>query len=192
LEIIYFNEIESTQKYLLNNLKENICIWSEYQTNGIGSRGNSWIGEKGNLFFSFSIHKDKLPDDLLLQSISIYFMYQLKKLLKILGSKVKFKWPNDLYLKKKVGGCITNIKDDIIICGIGINTKSSLEYESLDIDIENKKLLKMYLEYIQNFPKWQEIFREFKEEFYKYSFIDAKLNNDGSITKDNERIYSLR
>jgi len=192
LEIIYFNQIDSTQKYLLHNLKENICIWSDNQTNGIGSRGNSWIGEKGNLFFSFSIHKDKLPDDLLLQSISIYFMYQLKKLLKTLGSKVKFKWPNDLYLKKKVGGCITNIKNDIIICGIGLNTKSSLEYESLDIDIENEKLLKIYLEYIQNFPKWQEIFKEFEEEFYKYNFINAKLNKDGSITKDNERIYSLR
>ena len=192
MEIIYFNQIDSTQKYLLNNLKENICIWSDNQTNGIGSRGNSWIGEKGNLFFSFSIHKDKLPDDLLLQSISIYFMYQLKKLLKTLGSKVKFKWPNDLYLKKKVGGCITNIKNDIIICGIGLNTKSSLEYESLDIDIENEKLLKIYLEYIQNFPKWQEIFKEFEEEFYKYNFINAKLNKDGSITKDNERIYSLR
>jgi len=192
LEIIYFNQINSTQKYLLNNLKEDICIWSDNQTNGIGSRGNSWIGEKGNLFFSFSIHKDKLPDDLLLQSISIYFMYQLKKLLKTLGSKVKFKWPNDLYLKKKVGGCITNIKNDIIICGIGLNTKSSLEYESLDIDIENEKLLKIYLEYIQNFPKWQEIFEEFEEEFYKYNFINAKLNKDGSITKDNERIYSLR
>ena len=119
-------------------------------------------------------------------------MYQLKKLLKTLGSKVKFKWPNDLYLKKKVGGCITNIKNDIIICGIGLNTKSSLEYESLDIDIENEKLLKIYLEYIQNFPKWQEIFKEFEEEFYKCNFINAKLNKDGSITKDNERIYSLR
>ena len=192
MEIIYFNQIDSTQKYLLNNLKENICIWSDNQTNGIGSRGNSWVGEKGNLFFSFSIYKDKLPDDLLLQSISIYFMYQLKKLLKTLGSKVKFKWPNDLYLKKKVGGCITNIKNDIIICGIGLNTKSSLEYESLDIDIENEKLLKMYLEYMQNFPKWQEIFKEFEEEFYKYNFINVKLNKDGSIIKDNERIYSLR
>ena len=186
MEIIYFNQIDSTQKYLLNNLKENICIWSDNQTNGIGSRGNSWIGEKGNLFFSFSIHKDKLPDDLLLQSISIYFMYQLKKLLKTLGSKVKFKWPNDLYLKKKVGGCITNIKNDIIICGIGVNTKKSKEFSSLDIEIDNYTLLKLYFNLLKQKTRWEDIFKLLNVE------LSEKLNKDGSININNKRIYSLR
>jgi BirA family biotin operon repressor/biotin-[acetyl-CoA-carboxylase] ligase len=98
LEIIYFEEIDSTQKYLLENLKENVCVWSEYQYEGIGSRGNSWVGEKGNLFFSFSIHKNNLVKDLKLQSVSIYYMFLLKEVLNEFGSKVKFKWPNDCLL----------------------------------------------------------------------------------------------
>ena len=198
MEIIYFKEIESTQKYLLENLKPNICIWSDYQTSGIGSRGRSWLGERGNLFFSFSILKKDLVNDLPIQSISIYYMFKLKKLLNSLGSKVKFKWPNDLYLKNKVAGIITNIKNDIIIIGIGINTKQSVNYDFLDIEIDNKKLLQKYFE-LPNY-KWKEILPELKEEFYKFNFktsdnIDlsnAILNDDGSIEIDNERIYSLR
>ena len=198
MEIIYFKELESTQKYLLENLKSNICIWTEYQTNGIGSRGNSWIGEQGNLFFSFSIQKENIPDDLPMQSISIYYMYLLKKLLNQFGSKVKFKWPNDLYLKNKVGGIISNIKNDIIIIGIGLNTKQSKTFQALDINVSNKEILYKYLEIINKYS-WNEIFEEYKYEFYENRFISSEfdlgkavLNNDGSIEINGERIYSLR
>ena len=200
MEIIYFKEIESTQKYLLENLKPNICIWSEYQTAGIGSRGRSWISEKGNLFFSFSILKKELPTDIPLQSISIYYMYQLKLILNSLGSKVKFKWPNDLYLENKVAGIITNIKNDIIIIGIGLNTKISENFEALDIEISNEDILNEYFKYLYKKITWKEIFKKYKKEFYKNKFITSNdidlskaiLNEDGSIQINNERIYSLR
>jgi len=186
LEIIYIDKIESTQKYLLNSLKENICIWTDNQTNGIGSRGNNWIGEKGNLFFSFSILKSQLSQDIPLQSLSIYFMFQLKLVLNKIGSCVKFKWPNDLYLKKKVGGCITNIKNDIIICGIGINTKYSKNFASLDIQIDNLQLLNLYFQQIDKKESWKTIFKLLDSE------LNEILNKDGSLMKNNERKYSLR
>jgi len=200
LEIIYFKEIESTQKYLLNNLKENICVWSEYQTNGIGSRGNSWIGEKGNLFFSFSFHKNNLPKDLKLQSVSIYYMFLLKEILNKYVNNIKFKWPNDLYLEKKIAGCITNIKNDIIIVGIGINTKKSKNFDALKIAIDNKTILYDFLKVVNKKILWSEIYPELEYEFYNNNFVTsdnlelkkAKLNYDGSIEINNERIYSLR
>jgi len=200
LEIIYFKEIESTQKYLLKNLKENICVWSEYQTNGIGSRGNSWVGEKGNLFFSFSIHKNNLPKDLKLQSISIYYMFLLKEILNKYANNIKFKWPNDLYLEKKVAGCITNIKNDIIIVGIGINTKRSQNFDALQIEINNKTILYDFLEVVNKKILWSKIYPKLEYEFYSNNFVTsdnlelkkAKLNYDGSIEINNERIYSLR
>ncbi len=192
MEIIYFEEIDSTQKYILDNLKEDICVWSEYQTDGIGSRGNRWIGKRGNLFFSFSLNRDKLPQDIPIQSISIYFMYQLKELLAQKGSRVKFKWPNDLYIKKKVGGCITSIKNDIIVCGIGVNTKVAMDYQKLDVEVDNFEIVQDYLDKLYLFPKWSDIFPKIEEEFYRYAFVDGILNQDGSLTKQNERIYSLR
>jgi len=201
LEIIYFKSLPSTQLYLLENLSLHKCIWTEYQTNGIGSRGNSWIGEKGNLFFSFSISKFELPKDLPLQSISIYFMYILKSLLNRLGSKVEFKWPNDLFLKNnKVGGVITNIKNDIIIVGIGLNSYKSSFFGSLDIHIENRYLLKLYLDEVLKWESWESIFYKYKKDFYSTNFVtsegivlkDVILNKDGSITINNERKFSLR
>ena len=58
------------------------------------------------------------------------------------------KWPNDIYLikekPKKIGGVITNIARNTIICGIGLNTKFAPndEFESLDIEIKNDKKIK--------------------------------------------------
>ena len=80
LKIIYLKEIDSTHKYLIENLKNNnistpIAIVSDIQTNGFGSRGNSWDSLEGNLFLSFSLNIDDLPNDLPLQSTSIYFSY---------------------------------------------------------------------------------------------------------------------
>ncbi len=193
MEIIYFKEIESTQKYLLNNLKLNICIWSDYQTNGIGSRGRDWQGIRGNLFFSFSLKKS---DNVPLQSLSIYYMYQLKQLLNSYGSKVKFKWPNDLYFKNKVAGIITNLKNGIIIVGIGLNTKYSNGFDKLDVDIDNETILKDYFKLVSQNKSWNEVFEEYKNEFYQtkdeFNLSKAILNEDGSITINKERIYSLR
>ena len=193
MEIIYFKEIESTQKYLLNNLKVNRCIWSDYQTNGIGSRGRNWQGSKGNLFFSFALNQ---PNNIPIQSLSIYYMYQLKQLLNSYGSKVKFKWPNDLYLKNKVAGIITNLKNGIIIVGIGLNTKYANGFDKLDINIDNETILVDYFELLKQNKSWNEVFEDYKKEFDKtkeeFNLSKAILNEDGSITINNERKYSLR
>jgi BirA family biotin operon repressor/biotin-[acetyl-CoA-carboxylase] ligase len=127
-------------------------------------------------------------------------MFLLKEILSKYGSRVKFKWPNDLYLEKKVAGCISNIKNDIIIVGIGLNTKKSKNFDALDIKINNKKILNKFLEKINKKILWKDIFSKLEKEFYNNEFVtsdniklqNAKLNEDGSIQIKNERIYSLR
>ena len=85
------------------------------------------------------------------------------------------------------------IKNDIIISGIGINTKKSEEYQYLDIEIENLELLEIYLNQVLTFPKWEFVFKIYKKDFYKYNFIpNSSLNSDGSININQKRIYSLR
>ena len=204
LQIIYFEKIDSTQKYLIEKIKNNslippVCIWSEMQTDGIGSRNNKWIGKKGNLFFSFALEQAKLKE-VPLESLSIYFGWIFKKTLNKLGSKAVMKWPNDIYLikekPKKIGGVITNITRNTVICGIGLNTKfaPNNEFESLDIEIKNDKILKSFFSnlYIQN---WQSVINEYKVEFEKYKklfAISAELMNDGSLKNNKKRIYSKR
>jgi len=214
LEIRYLESIDSTHLYLLDALKQKqlkppVAVLASKQTSGIGSRCNSWISLEGNLFLSFCIHKDTLPADLPMQSMSIYFSFLLKELLSEKGSKVWLKWPNDFYIdKQKIGGTITAIiKDEIIICSIGLNlTSAPRGFGKLDIAVDRKKLIFDYFLKLKQENFWKDIFIKYKVEFLhstsylyhdkesgkKVSLQEAKLLEDGSIYLENRRIYSLR
>ena len=204
VSIIYLEEIGSTQKYLIEKIKKNelnppVCIWTELQTDGIGSRGNRWEGRKGNLFFSFAYEKDTF--DVPLQSLSVYFGWIFKKTLNELGSEAVMKWPNDIYIINqkpvKIGGVITNIIKNYIICGIGLNTKFSPsdDFGRLDIEVKNDKILQSFFFNIEKNISWLNVINEFNKEFEKYKNIfgiHGDLNPDGSIQNHEKRIYSKR
>jgi len=211
LKTLYLKSVDSTQNYLKDLLKnENLelpfAVISEVQTNGIGSRDNLWSGLDGNLFLSFAISLEQLPKDLKIESCSIYFAYLLKETLSELNSSVWLKWPNDFYIDKlKIGGMITNLAGDNLICGVGLNlVDSPKEFTKLDIEISKETLLNNYFNKISERAMWKQIFSKYKLEFNhnknffthinnkKISLEDAELYSDGSIIINNERIYSLR
>jgi len=211
LEICYFNSLSSTQTYLLEQIQRKqflppIVVVAKEQTDGVGSRDNSWEGGEGNLFFSLAITLDVLPKDLPLSSASIYFSFIMKKVLSELSDDVWLKWPNDLYCaKSKVGGTITKKIDNILLCGMGVNLqRNSNSFKALNLDIEPIFLLKEYLVALKKYPSWKQIFSEYKVEFqrsreffthinkeYK-SLKKAILSEDGSLIIDNKRVYSIR
>ncbi len=211
MDIRWFDSLESTQSHLIEELKGGrlkapVCIGASMQTHGRGSRGNSWIGEKGNHFFSFAVERSSLPEDLKLESSSIYFAYLMKELLASLNSKVWLKWPNDFYLEeKKIGGVITNLIADTLVCGIGINLVSAPEnFKTVDIQIAPYDLTKRYVELFKNLPSWKLIFSNYQIEFEnsrvffthnnneKVALKNAVLLEDGSLECDGQRIFSLR
>ncbi len=211
MQIRYLESVDSTQKYLkelLVSQKVNppYAVVSNRQTNGVGSRDNSWSGMDGNLFLSFTIHLKKLPTDLKLESSSIYFAYILKEILCEFNSKVWLKWPNDFYIDDiKIGGMITNIVDDALICGVGLNLVNAPEgFTTLDIEISREELLEKYFINIKKSVSWKQVFSKYKLEFYRnqkffthnnslrISLDKASLQSDGSIVVNNKRIYSLR
>ena len=196
-KIEYFSEIDSTQKYLLKKIeKEDLnyyCVWSEYQTNGIGTKNRKWIAKKGNLFFSFVVNVEEF-NFIPLQSLSVYFSYLMYEVLKRYNERITLKWANDLYIldkePKKVGGVLTNIKRKKIVCGIGINTKFNPlingEYKSgcLDIKVKNDKILSEFLELVSLKKSWKEVFIEYERIFYKNRDIfniKAVLNEDATL-----------
>ena len=211
MQIEFLDSVDSTQAYLKNLVKnskinELYAVVSQIQTNGIGSRNNSWKSIEGNLFLSFAISITKLPKDLKLESASIYFAFILKELLTAKNSNVWLKWPNDFYInEKKIGGMITNVVEDYLICGVGINLiDSPSSFSKLDINISTKELVYSYLGNIENNSLWKQIFSKYKIEFYrnkryythinnqKVSLKSASLQSDGSLIINGERIYSLR
>ena len=211
MKIVYLKSIGSTQLYIKQQLKEKhltppCAVYTRKQTDGIGSRDNSWNGLEGNLFLSFALSLKELPQDLKLESASIYFSYLLKEVLHSFGSNVWTKWPNDFYIKeKKIGGMITNIVDDTLVCGVGINLLNAPQgFEKLDVIISTEDLVEKYFQNIEKKISWKQVFSKYKLEFYKnqnfsthtnnlrISLADAQLLEDGSVMINGERIYSLR
>ena len=211
MQIHWFDALESTQTYLKDQLKcgnytSPVAVVADRQTDGIGSRGNEWIGLEGNLFFSFVISRDDLPADLALESSSIYFSYILKECLSEDNSNVWLKWPNDFYLENmKIGGTITFLIDNDLLCGIGLNLHKSPDgFAHLDIEIDKKELLNKFFKKIKKKPSWKQIFSKYEVEFVqskkhtthfennKISLENAELNADGSLNVNGQRIYSLR
>ncbi len=211
MEILSFKTLPSTQKYLLEQLEEGslkapVAVISHEQDSGIGSRDNSWSGGEGNFFASIALEMDRLPEDLPLGSASIYFSFIMKQTLGILGEDIWLKWPNDFFLNdEKIGGTITKKFKNTVVCGIGINLKKSQNgYRALECDISAQFLLEKYLEKVEKFPTWKQVFREYEIEFElsrkfsvhiendKKSLSDATLCEDGSLIIEGKRVFSLR
>ena len=211
MEILCFNTLDSTQTYLLKELKNKklnipMCIMAKEQTAGIGSRDNSWEGGEGNLFFSFAVSLEDLPKDLPLSSASIYFSYIMREVLRKQEVDVWLKWPNDLYQNlDKIGGTITKKVDNILICGMGINLqKNSNGFKALNFNVEPIFLLQEYLLALETYPTWKQIFSLYRIEFErsreflthvngkKTPLKNAILSEDGSLIIDNKRVYGIR
>ena len=211
MQILSLDSVDSTQKYLKELiLKEKIslpyAVVANFQTDGVGSRENKWNSIKNNLFLSFAIEFNELPKDLKLESASIYFSYILKETLDELGSKVWLKWPNDFYINdKKIGGMITNIVKESVVCGVGLNIVESPEdFAKLDIALKRDFLLERYFANIKKKSLWKQVFSKYKLEFDKnqnfythdknliISLGNATLQDDGSIVINGERIYGRR
>ena len=214
MEIHYHKSLDSTHLFLEKSLRDKtlkppVAIVSESQTAGVGSGENSWSSLDGNLFLSFCIPKSTLPVDLPISSASIYFSYLMKEVLLELGSKVWLKWPNDFYIKdKKIGGTITRLlSGETVLCSIGINLKfAPKNFDILDINVKKNKLLDLYFLKLKQDIFWKKIFSIYEIEFEKskrftyydkhaqkrVSLKDAILNDDGSITIEDRKVYSLR
>jgi len=211
LEIKLFDTLASTQLYLVeaigsNMLSAPVAVQALEQNAGIGSRDNSWRGGEGNFFASVAVNIVNLPEDLPLNSASIYFSFIMRQVLAELGENIWLKWPNDFYINaEKVGGTITKKVNDTLVCGIGINLKKSQNsYSALQSDISPQFLLEKYISALEKFPKWKQVFSEYEIEFelsrrfsvhienYQKSLVDAVLQPDGSLIIDGKKVYSLR
>lgn len=211
LQILSLKSVASTQTHLKELLKSKkvsapCALCADLQTQGVGSRGNAWEGLEGNLFVSFALCLDELPQDLKIESASIYFSYILKETLAELDSQVWLKWPNDFYItEQKIGGMITNIVDENIICGFGLNLKNAPDgFGILDVNIDKFSLLNRYFINLKKKVLWKQVFSKYKLEFgrnrnfsthvtnKKININDATLESDGSLSINGERMYSLR
>lgn len=134
-------QIDSTQSYLINLLKndvnllhENILISTNNQTAGRGRGQHHWIHQKGSISFSILIKPHEI--------ITLTALEIACHLAHFFENCVRLKWPNDILNlnKSKVGGILINIHDEMAVVGIGLNIFSSDKDEYSSIYPKEKAL----------------------------------------------------
>ena len=135
MNIIKLDAIGSTNTYLkeLSNkveLENFTVVSAEYQSEGRGQRGSSWVAERGSSLTFSVLLKDllQMPQDLFDLNI-IVPLAVVTAINKIYGLPCEVKWPNDIVSRsKKIGGILieNTFKSQGVISsviGIGINLK---------------------------------------------------------------------
>jgi len=136
LNVIYFDELDSTNAHLKLNILEynhGDCIVANHQTAGRGQLGTAWVSKPHeNVMCSFLIEwsKVKVADQFQISKlVAIVVLSEIKALLP--DHEVKIKWPNDIYVDdyKVAGILIENTVQhayiDKSIIGIGINVNQT-------------------------------------------------------------------
>lgn len=150
--IIVFNTIRSTNQYIMDNLQyiqSGDVFVTDHQTHGRGRYGKHWITPSAQgiaLSMYWKIHQKLL----ITVELGIIVSFVVAKVLEKFGvSRIKIKWPNDLYVyDRKLAGILVEIitKNNYIshvIIGIGINvaictcTKPTMKIDKNWIDLKN-------------------------------------------------------
>ena len=133
MNLITLASIDSTNSYCLRNNhlleQNNLVVRAIKQTNGRGRFDRTWISSEDEEDLSFSIIHHPLTD-YAFEITSIYIGISVYRiLLKIIGSEVNIKHPNDILWKNfKISGILlekTKVNNkNVIIIGVGINVNS--------------------------------------------------------------------
>ncbi len=157
-EVIVFDLIDSTNKYIKDNINtEGIVVVANEQSQGVGRKGRSFLSPAEGVYFSFVIKPNIEFNDV--QSLTICVAVAVTNALEnIFGFKPDIKWVNDIYYEsKKLCGILTELtisKEtkliDKIIIGIGLNTGSVDDgvkdiatsiAEIVDVEIDRNKII---------------------------------------------------
>lgn len=141
-DIFFFNSLLSTNDYVkkhLDELEDGAIVVAKQQIAGRGRRGNQWISNEGNLFFTLRLKKEKEAFSYIMQISNI-----LVEIFDVCGIKAEIKYPNDILVNgRKIAGVLIEMINDDVVLGIGINVQED-QFEALtkratSIKIETKK-----------------------------------------------------
>ncbi|MDP2176304.1 MAG: biotin--[acetyl-CoA-carboxylase] ligase [Bacteroidota bacterium] len=164
--IIYFNQIDSTNSFAQELIKDRMVengtiIFAEEQIRGKGQRLKSWISEpKKNLTFSIILtnNNNKINNPFILNKlIAVTILEILRKYMP--NNDIEIKWPNDLMVnRKKISGILIEnnfighlLNFSIIGIGININQENTLVnatsfYKLLKIEQNRAHIFKYFIE----------------------------------------------
>ena len=148
MKIIEFDRISSTQdeveKYIDSG--EEVVVRACEQTCGKGTKGRSFLSDRGGLYFSHLKFYENFPAKnahRIIENYSVAVAVALERF----GIEARIKWPNDILVdKKKICGILTRSfieKEKVLfsVTGIGINVNNFIAAEIADVAVSMKQKL---------------------------------------------------
>jgi len=147
MNIIILDKVDSTNDYIKKYIDggENVAVAAKTQEKGRGTKGRSFISDKGGLYVSVLRFYYNLPAEKAFSIISDTAVAVVKTL-SAFGVKAMIKWPNDIYVDgKKICGILTESTLDgafvrYSVAGVGININNALAPEIRDIAVSAKEI----------------------------------------------------
>ena len=167
MECIFLEEVESTNKYAKEHIKDYsdmTLIYTDNQTNGRGRLDRKWsYAGKDNIYASIILKPSEDMKDIY-SNLTQFLCLMLAQTFEDYGVTPTIKWPNDIQINgKKISGIlaegvIENGKLEGLILGFGVNLNTKIDFlskinqpaTSLNIEtghfIDKKIFLKKLLE----------------------------------------------
>lgn len=129
--VIIYEKTTSTntlaKDYIAKNCVDGTLIIAKEQTAGKGRLGRSFSSPAGEGIYMSLILKPSIPIELISQitiPIALAISEAIKKVCNITS---KIKWPNDILVdEKKVAGILTELRNEHVIIGIGVNVNNTV------------------------------------------------------------------
>ena len=191
-KISFFESINSTNAWLLENGQcGDICL-SEMQTAGRGRRDNNWVSPgSGNIYLSYCCcFDDSVKHRSLLGLVTGIAIAEALADIGLSGHGIK--WPNDIFWgNKKLGGVLiqTSNQSDKFIIGIGLNlslpnscyneiTQAAVSLEDAmqgELFSRDDLLIQLIRQLTLQLNKFEQItFNDFKHSWNKWDILRGK------------------
>ena len=136
MELYYLEEVDSTNKYAKENIKDladRTVVYTYNQTNGRGRLNRKWnnLGED-NIYASIILKPSAIMQEVY-SNITQYLCVVLCENFEEYGVEPSIKWPNDIQINnKKISGILAEgvINNEILeglIIGFGVNLNTKIE-----------------------------------------------------------------
>ncbi len=128
-------ECESTQALLSADDPEGAIATTDHQTAGRGRLGRRWIEAPGTSVMVSVLLRP--PPERRAQELSLVAAVAVALAVEdATGLAAQIKWPNDVLLaRRKVAGILAELKDGVVILGIGLNVNQTREELPLDAKV---------------------------------------------------------
>jgi BirA family biotin operon repressor/biotin-[acetyl-CoA-carboxylase] ligase len=189
-EIYSFDKIESTNSKAKKLIKTgeargNFLVISHIQSGGIGRNRNLWFSPDGGIWMTAALYGLTVSSSFSIFT-GICIHKAITELFPEIKSKLKIKWPNDIYLnnKKLCGILSSNLQaEKYHLLGIGLNSNvCEIPLELNDIAISLRKELNHNIDNKVLVTKIFDNFASYLPDFIEGE-LDVKYYNEHSLLK---------